>query len=194
MFKTYKENGNVQRADITLNMNVANAIRNHIISGGKLFDKKGFITISVRENNQNKPYKIKTGTLNSWITRGNVIPETGEELKQFINKAREEYRIKMEKQRRDKIVELAERKVYRTLNLRTNKPIRNKNGKKIVDEETGEYVRKEDSKVLAVQMNTAKFALERLSKLNYGKQAEKEQTVIFDLASLRRAKEELDDR
>jgi hypothetical protein len=192
MLKTYKENGTTQRKDITLSLGVANAIRNHIISGGKLFDKKGFITLSVKVENQNKPYKIKTGTLNSWISRGNVIPETGEELKQFIDKAREDYRIKMKEQRKDKIVELAERKISRTLNLRTNKPVRDRNGKKIIDEDTGEYIRKEDTKLLNTQMQVAKYALDRLDKVNYGKQAEKEKTVVFDLASLRRAKEQLE--
>lgn len=192
LFQTIKENGSTQRADITLNLNIANAIRNHVLSGGKTYDKQGFIEITIREDNQNIRLKIRTGTLNSWITRGNVIPETGVELKQFIDEAKEDYRIKMKEQLKDKLVQLAERKAYRALNLRSNRVVRDPQGNKMIDKDTGLYVRQEDVKLLAVQMNIAKYILDRLDKINFGRQSEKDTIVSFDLGGLREAKERLD--
>jgi len=185
-----KQNGVKQRKDTVLDFSIANAIRNHILSGKNIYNKNGYIKISKIVDGVEKPFKISTGTINSWITRGNVINEIGDLFKDFVNQAKEDYRLKIKEERKDKLVEMAEAKLNRIMNIRTNVAVRDKDGKKIIDEDTGKVLRRENSRLLAIQLNALKFTLERLDKVNYGKAEENSVKAHFDLSELRKYRDD----
>ena len=189
MLKNIKKNGSAQRSDINLSLTIANAIRKHILSGFNLYNKEGYIELFIPEYNNTTPIKISSGTLNSWITRGNVIPETGQELRAFINRTKEEYRLKIKEQRKDDIVDMAERKLNKILNLRTSQVIIDSQGNKVTDEHTGRFAREENTKLLAIQIKTIKYVLDRLDKISYGDLLNDGNPVAFNLSSLRKTKE-----
>jgi hypothetical protein len=191
-----KKNNRVQRADTVLTLEIVNALTEMILSGRKVFSPKGYIQyISVDKEGKEKTVTIKTGTLNAWIRRGNVVPETGETLRDVLDRAREQYRIKKEDKRRGELLGDADREIKRTLNIRTAVPIYNKLGKPVTRED-GSPVTYEHPKLLKVKVDVAKFVMERLNPERWGnvQKTENKSLHVFCLADLRKAKKEMDSK
>lgn len=181
-----KSNGRKQRENIALSLEVANAITDLILAGQKIYSKSGLEVIIKDEQGPEKTINIGAGTINSWITRGNIIPETGETLRDVINRAREQYRIDRKQESHLNMVSWAEKEIRRTMLLRTNIPVRNHLGQ-VLKHEDGSYVRKENPALLRVKVETAKFILEKLEPETYGKKDHKQnQQQKWSLAELRR--------
>lgn len=187
-----KKNWTRQRSDVTLSKELASALVRLVNSGQALSSSSGRIEVMLPSAEGYKAYILSAHTINSWIKRGNVIPETGETLSDVLDKAREDYRTKRIEDRRKKIVDEAEARLHRTLRIRTNVPIRDMFGKTIVRED-GSLVRRENPALLRTQLDAVKFALERLNPDRYGKREKTEdKPLAFSLSDLRRAKEERD--
>lgn len=170
-----------QRRDIVLNIEIANAIREYILSGSKIYSKKGFIEIYTYPHNEEKALILRTSTINSWITRRNTIPEIGVSLKDYINSAKEEYRIKKENELKKILTDLARLKIKRLMKLKTSKVLRDKNGVILLDED-GYPIKKENITLLKLQIDTAKFLFERL----YLSPHALDENTGFSLADLRK--------
>jgi len=54
----------------------------------------------------------------SWLSRGNVIPETGETLRDVLERTKQEYRTKKQEEIRKGFLSEADRGLKRMLNLR----------------------------------------------------------------------------
>lgn len=188
----YKSNAK-KRSDFALNLSIANAIVGVVLSGQNLYPDGGLeLTIPDVDSPESrlKTVILSRGTLNSWITRRNVIPETGETLYAVLERAKRDYRIKELDERREVMQYNAEKILTRITKLRTSQLVRNMFGKTITRED-GTLVRKENVQLLKVQADTAKFLLERLKPEVYGKNQEKVVVNTFSLADLRRESEGL---
>lgn len=184
-----KPNNEFQRADATIDLEIACALREIILSGQNIYDPTGTLTYTTVDNEGNEiSRELKVNTLRSWIRRRNVVPETGEVLKDILDRAREEYRTQKEEKRRAKLINDAEREINRTLNLKSNVPAIGMFGV-IRDPETKKVVRKENTNILKIKMNTAKFVTERLAPEKWQKieKSENKHLVAFSLADLRKA-------
>lgn len=187
----YKQNGAVQRADIALSQKVAGALVQKVLAGENLFPPTGVLELIYKgENGEEVLDILSCNTLHSWIKRGNVVPETGEPIRALLDKARADFRTKKREQRQQALVDAAEEKMSRVMNLRTTVPIRNMFGQ-IVKNEDGSIARRENHNVLRIQMDTAKYVTERLDPARYGKVERTENKhLIFSLADLRKARRE----
>lgn len=185
----FKKNGQVQREDIALTKEVAVALRNRALEGKTLYPKTGSIHIQViGEDGKEMAQTLSVGTYRAWIVRGNVIPETGMTLREFMDMAREEYRNRKAEERRTMMLDEAESVFHRNLRIRTNLPVIGLFG--VVKDEDGKVVRKENAKLLKIKTDTAMFISERLNPQKYGKVEKTENKhLVFSLADLRRAKE-----
>lgn len=185
-----KQNGAVQRSSVTLTKNICIAIRNHILAGKRFSrpeDKVEYIEIG--DNGEEIIKTVGYLTANAWISRGNVIPETGEVFRDLIDSYRKELRNLKREKRAEKLIDECEKQFHRTINLRTNLPVRNMFGQLITNDD-GTLVRKENHNLLRVKMDTAKYITERLDPDKYAKRPENQNNVVFfDLGSLREAKE-----
>lgn len=133
--------------------------------------------------------KLSVNTLEMWITRRNVVPETGETLRDVLDKARETYRMEKYKAEQKQLLLDAQREIKRTLNLRTNLVARTMFGE-VIKNEDGSIVRKENAQLLKVKMSTAHFVAERLDPETYGEKTQtKNEHLVFSLNDLRRAKQ-----
>lgn len=192
--KFYAEPIKAKRSDFALNINIANAIIGVVMSGQDLYPQGGLelaIPDETNAENRQKTVRISRGTLNSWITRRNVIPETGETLHAVLERAKREYRIKEIEERKVYIVNQSLKILSRLLKLRTNQPVRNIFGHTI-QREDGSLIRRENVPLLKLQADTVKYLLERLEPETFGKHPEKVQTYQFSLADLRREQERQD--
>lgn len=174
-----------QRSDIALSLSIANALIEVVLSGQNLFPEGG-LQVSVPDSEGELiPLKISRGTLNSWITRRNTIPETGETLHAVLERAKEEYRVKNTELQKQKLIAEAKKRLHRAIKLRTSQVVRNMFGQ-VMTREDGSVVRKENVALLKVQIDAIKFVLERLNPEVYGKNQEKVVVNTFSLADLRR--------
>ena len=184
----FKENGAKQRKDVSLSKEVAIALVQKIKAGENLWTSegaKGTIEITMEDGRE---ALLPRTTLNHWIARSNVVPELGIPLRTMLDKARAEYRASVRERRQNDMIEEAERKMQRTLRIRTNLPVVGMFG--IIKNEKGEIVRRENHNLLRVQMDTAKYVTERLDSKHYGRVERGEHKhLVFSLADLRRAKE-----
>lgn len=178
-----KENNRIQRSDVVLDKSITSALVQHIFSGNNLFGKGTHLDLEL-ENGER--IQLSKNTLNSWITRNNVIPETGQTLRNVLEDAKAKYRAKKREERQEKMLLQAEGEMHRTLNLRTNLPVVGMFG--IVKDENGNIVRRENSNLLKIKMDTAKFLAERLDPNRYAQQTNvKGSHLVFSLADLRSA-------
>jgi len=185
----FKENGKAQRRGVKLSLNIANALRERIFRGKTLYPKQGFFHVYLPSKGAVNPIKISNGTLSTWITRANVIPEIGTPLRAFLATAREEYRIEKNDKKIHMLLEEAEIKISEMLKINTKIPLTDKNGNGVIDKETGEYIYYEDAQLLNVQLNLAKFVLDRLGGFKRSnKHFKKEYPKIFSLSDLRDSK------
>ena len=186
-----KKNSEIQRSDITLTLDVASALVHMILSGQTIHPKSGLIEYySVSNEGEETLVKIKVNTVMSWVKRDNVIPETGETLRDVLDRARQTYRTEKEEKKRGKLISDAERVLKRTLNLQTNKPAIGMFG--VIKDKEGNVVKKEDTKLLKIKVDVAKYVTERLKSDKWGKieKSENKHLVAFSLADLRKAKQE----
>jgi len=185
-----KENRVKQRADVTLSKDIATALLQKIFLGETLFPPSNILTLAIeKQEGEIETINLSTKTLNAWVSRNNVIPETGKTLRDLLNEAREAYRNKEREKRQNMVIDIAEKEVHRTMNLRTNIPVVGMFG--VLKDKDGNIVRKENHNLLRVKMDTAKFLLERLDPAKYGAKTDNKHTVMtFSLAELRKAKEQ----
>lgn len=186
--RIYKKDNKLQRSDTSIDKNVVATLTKMIFSGKTIFPKEGYVPI---ENEEGEIVReVSISTIKKWVERNNVIPETGMTLRDVLNDARVEYRRKERERKQKEMIEEAEASLHRTIRLRTNVPVVGMFG--IVKDDKGNIVRKENSQLLKVKMDTAQFLLERLDPEKYGK---KETTtnkhLVMSLSDLRRAKEEM---
>lgn len=187
--RIYKKDNKLQRSDTSIDKNVVATLTKMIFSGKTIFPKEGYVPI---ENEEGEIVReVRVTTIKKWIERNNVIPETGMVLRDVLNDARLEFRRKERERKQKEMIEEAEASLHRTIRLRTNVPVVGMFG--IVKDDKGNIVRKENSQLLKVKMDTAQFLLERLDPEKYGK---KETTtnkhLVMSLSDLRRAKEARD--
>lgn len=204
-----KESGVKQRSDVELTKDIAITIRNYIISGEPIYSEKEPVTHTYEEDGEEKTIKLSRNQINMWCIRGNVIPDIGITLKEYVDKAREEYRNNLAEEKRKKLLEKVEENFIHTQNLRTSeawrKPVpiyeMDEDGKmrikgyktELVTDEHGRPIRRENPKLLAVKMKNAEFIAERLNSEKYGKVDKLEtKSLVFSLSDLRKAKEERD--
>lgn len=181
-----------QRSDVTLSKEITSALVRLVLSGQTLFPLSGRVEMMLPSEGGYKVYILSTSTINSWVKRGNIIPETGETLRDVLDKARGDYRTKKNEDRRKIMSMELEAQFHRTLRLRTNLPIRDVFGK-VVTREDGSIVRKENVDLLRLKMDNVKFLAERLIPEVYGKKVKAEsKPLAFSLSDLRRAREERD--
>lgn len=182
-----KENGKPQRSDILLDKDIVATLLQRIFAGQTLFPPEGYIFI---EREGQEPQKLKTKTIQKWVERNNVIPETGYTLRDVLDKAREEKRSKEREARQKAMVDEAERAMHRTVRLNTNLPVVGMFG--VVKDENGKIIRKENAALLKVKMDTTQFVLERLNPERYGKVEKTENKhLLFSLSDLRKARDEM---
>ncbi|EKD24306.1 MAG: hypothetical protein ACD_81C00058G0004 [uncultured bacterium] len=187
-----KRNSGKQRGDVLLTKEIARALVQRVLSGETLYPSNRKIELLVGGIEDERAVVLSTNTLDSWCKRGNVIPETANELRAVLDKAKLDYRTNKREELKDKVVRDAERELTRTLNIRSNIPVRDRFGKVITNSD-GSYARKENINLLRIKVDTAKFVLERLAPERYGKVGKVENKPLsFSLADLRRAKEEQD--
>ncbi len=164
----FKENGAKQRDGVNLSLPIVNALVQTVLSGRTLYPKGG-LEVGIPEGEHGiKNLKISRGTLNSWITRGNVIPETGQPLKAILDKARKDYRINNLLERGQEAVDEAEDLLKRVLNVRTKVPLRTIKGE-VVKDKNGSVVYREDPALIKTQLKAAMYITERLDPEHYGR-------------------------
>lgn len=160
--KCYIKKGkkNKQRGDLTLNKEVATALTQMILNGQSIFSKKaeknGYITLP---NGTKIPYK----TVNSWVQRKNVIPETGKVLRDLLEQSREEYCRRKREERQEEMLDQAENELNEILNSSFYSPLKDKNNE-VVRDKNGNIVYEIDSKIMRAHFNAAKFIWERLGE------------------------------
>lgn len=189
----YKKNGKLQRRDNTLTREIVNALCQRIKSGENIFGKGKVIILKLKdEQGQEYPFELRTGTLINWVTRESVVPDTGEALRDILNRARREYRLVKREEKRDRIGEKSEKHMEEVLDLNTLEPRTTMFGKPLLND-AGEPVMKHNTEILKIKTDIAKYASERLIPDVYGKVDKNEhKVVIFDLAELRRAHDEME--
>lgn len=186
--KLYTKHRTKQRSDIALTLDIANALVGLIMNGKNLYSQD-ILELEVPDAEQDiKLLKISRGTLNSWLTRRNIIPDTEDTLFAVLEQAKSNYRIKKSERRKEKVIELAEQKLSRLMHLRTSQVVRNSYGQTI-QRQDGSIVKKENVQLLKTQVDAIKFVLERLNPEVYGRNQEKVIVNNFSLADLRREKE-----
>lgn len=187
--KFIKANGKLQRSDVSLTREVASTLVHMILQGQTIFPQEGYLDI-IGESGQTQ--KLLTTTINKWITRENIIPETGRTLREVLNQARADYRTKLRGEKQELMLEQAETKLNRSLALRTTVPIRDMFGKLVYNAD-GKVARRESVGMLRAQIEAAKYVTERLDPKRYGRVDKTENKhLIFNLADLRRYKDEKD--
>ena len=158
--KTYikKQNKAKQRQDITLNRETATALTQMALNGQSIFSKQAekerYITLP---DGSKIPYR----TVNSWIQRRNVVPETGERLKDILKRAKEEYRRRAREQREEEILDQIEEKFSEILKINPYYPAKDKDGNVVYDK-NGDIVYDVDANLLRTQLNAAKFIWDRI--------------------------------
>lgn len=181
-----KENGAKQRVDVALSASIAHALRDRVLQDKPLMPSdKHPIDVEIGEGEEKKAITISSNTIATWIARGTVIPETGETLRAFIEKARMEKRIIEHKT----LVSQVEKKFIRTMGLETREPAVGMFGI-IKDPETKKPIMKENVRLLEVQMRTAQFIAERLDPAIYAPRSQTSTHMHITMGDLRRAKEE----
>jgi hypothetical protein len=79
----------------------------------------------------------------------------------------------------------------RTLNIRSNVPVRNASGQAVIRED-GSIVRRENPELLAIKLKAAQYVTERLAPEHWSKKTEVHgKHLVFSLADLRKAKQEM---
>jgi len=183
--KVYKKSGKVQRSDIRLTKDIATMLQAEVLKGKSLFSSKEIIL-----RGQTERIVIKAKTLQMWIYRNAVIPETGEVLRDFLDQARAEYRSKEREKRQEEMVRNAEKRIGGIIAMPTKEPVVGMFGK-ITDKKTGEVVMRENPHLVDKVLNASKFALERLDPGKYGKvDRSMNKHLVFSLADLAKAVEE----
>lgn len=184
--KIYKENQQVQRSDIQLTKAIAITLVRKIFSGETLFPPEGYSILTIEgASGEETQVKLLNTTLNKWVSRENVLPN-GNSLRGVLNKARTDYRAKKREELKDKLVNDAEAVLNRTLNIRSNVPVRNMWGK-LIKNEDGSIARRENPDLLRVKVDIAKYVTERLDPTRYGKLERGEHKhLTFSLSDLRR--------
>lgn len=191
--KVHKEDGRVQRSDYTLTKEVASSLVQLIFIGQNLFsgeDKDLTLYIEGKEK------KITKYALNNWIRRRDVIMGTKKVLKDLLDEAKIQYRTKKREEKQDFMINEAETKLHRAVRVRTKSIVISKQGK-IVLNDKGEPLMKEDAGLLAAQISASKFILERLDPKNYGaveRGEHKHVHTFVSLAELRKAREDRSSR
>lgn len=186
---TIRENNTRQRSDVSLSKKVASALMQSILSGKSLFPPSGKIEVMLQVEGGYKASILSSNTVNSWVKRGTIIPETGEVLRDVLDCARETYRTrKSEEKKKGMLLEL-EKQFHRTIRIKTNLPLHDRNGK-VIQREDGSLVRRENAELLRVKLKTAMFLAERLMPEVYGKKVRVESVQpVFSLSELRRFEE-----
>lgn len=189
--KVVKPNGSIQRADTSLSRPIAIALMQMILSGESLFPSQGYLQLDIGEE---KPVELLCSTLNSWVSRDNVIPETGKTLREFLNDARREYRNIKREQQQQNLLDEAEGEFRRIMAMRSSQPVRNMFGQLVYDDKSKtKLARRENVGILRLKIEAAKYLTERLDPQRYGKVEKTENKhLVFSLADLRRAKQQQD--
>ena len=184
-----KKNGAVQRSDVALTKEVVNALTRSVRESGSVITRadqaRGYVTVPTGENT----LQIRVGTLQSWIARETVIPETGQILREVLDAAREEYRVNRRRQIDEAREEIIDKKFNRAISMRTKEPVVGMFGV-VKDPTTGEPMYRENVKLLAEQMKNVRFLAERQFPERYGKVERGEHKhLVLSLSDLRKYEE-----
>jgi len=185
-----KENGVTQRSDITLTKETAVTLSQNILLGRSLLtreaEKKGVVELI---GNDGGLVTVPYHTLRMWIVRKNVIPETGNVLRDILDEAREEYRNIKKREMDEKREEVIDKKFNRVISMRTKEPAVGMFGV-VKDPITKKPVYIENVKLLAEQMKNVRFLAERLYSNRYGKVMKSEnKNLTLSLSDLRKYEE-----
>jgi hypothetical protein len=177
-----------QRKDVVLNLHIAHKLRDRLLNGIPMLDYKHpkGSRFDWQEGGETKSVWVKPFHYDAWIRNGNAIPETGEILREFIDKAKAERREIVSAKRRMRILENSERAMEEMSNGVKAKKVRkikkvNEQGEMVV---VGEIEEIEDKP--EVQAGMIRYATERLDSKNYGNKSEvKNSHLVFSLGDLR---------
>lgn len=189
-----KANGVFQRNDVALNSAIALTLRQRILDGLTVYPEKEPIEVKM-ENGE--VVFVHHYQVSAWVNRGNVIPENGRVLRDFLNEARETYRVEKELARQTNIREQAEAGLEFLLTMKTGNKMVVKRYKKTEDgyKETGKTVTDfhQDPKLVAEKVKGIMFGLERLNPGVYAQKSSTTNTHLhLTMGDLRRAKEAKD--
>lgn len=190
--KVYKDNKQIQRSDTLLSKSLATTLIQMVLRGESLFPHrrtgKEYLELDIGEE---KPVILRLSTLNQWIARNNVVPETGKTLRELLNIARREYRNSVWEERREALIEDSENKLHRIVKMRTKVPVRNMFGVHVKNED-GSLAYRENSELLGHQAKVAMYLTERLAPEKYGRvDRTVNKHLVFSLADLRKAEEDM---
>ena len=190
LFQILKADGSKQRADTLLSQAIALSLRDLILSGQTIYPHAAEkLSLAMWDGEEKTIVELGRSQISNWVQRGNVIPETGQSMRDFIEECREEKRV----QEHRAMVDQAEAQFKRTLHLDTLQPVVGKFGV-MKDKETGEVIMRENTRLLEIQMKTAEFVTERLDPNHYGKvgKNENKHLHVFLLSDLRKAEEAME--
>lgn len=193
-----KEDGAKQRIDVGLTKAIADTLGQLIAAGTTLYPSKGKkgLVLEVGEEENKQTVSLSAGQISSWLQRGTVIPETGENLRTFLDGKRDEKRIQDSQARQTTIRENAEKQLQALTGIEI-KPQEVKQFYKYDHRGKKSLVREEvvtgSAKLAEVVVKGLVFGLERLDPARYGSKAEVQHNhFVFDLARLRQARKQRD--
>lgn len=197
-----KEDGAKQRIDVELSEAVANALVERVLQGLPLYLDEGALELST----EGGIVEIPRGTMTTWVTRGNVIPETGRRLRDVLDDARIEKKRIQREERQAEIIENGELalqelvKIPITSGRMITTKYKTKRGKKGEAPVYVPYGKVEtdfegvNPKLAEAKIKALTFGLERLEPNRYGAKLDAKHThMVFSLSDLRRAKERHDE-
>lgn len=186
-----KQNSSRQRGDVLLTKEIAGALVQRVLSGETLYPSEGRLELLTGDEEGERTIILSCNTLHTWVKRGNVISETGKELRAVLDKAREDYRTRKAKEMDRERLAIIDAKLNRVISLRTKEPVIDALG--LVKDKNGNTVKKENPHLLRIQTDTVKWLAERLDPDRYGKVSkEVKPPLVFSLSELRRAAAEQD--
>lgn len=190
-----KKSGKPQRSNVKLTQSIAGALINHLLEGNTIYKHRGNERIKleiVNAGGEREFILLPTNTVRNWCARGNVVPETGKTLKDILDQAREEYRVRKIQEMDKMRLEIIDKKFNRVISMRTKEPVIGMFGP-IVDRETKKPLMRENAHLLKIQMDNVQYLAERLDSGRYGKVEKTENKhLVFSLSDLRKAKEDIE--
>lgn len=188
-----------------LSHGVVNALVQVILTEGKLYSKKDRNKGIIISLDNGETFSIPTNTVQSWVRRDTLIPNTNTSVRDALNQARKEHsaltKERKREERRENILKKAETNLHRVSKIRTSevqygKPIKDKEGNKLlkplrIDDGTehGGIYRKQNPRLIGHVVKASQFILERLNSEEWGRKEKVEnKSLIISLSELRKFK------
>jgi|GEM_PF-1050159 len=181
------KNGKRIRKDSLLFAEVAHEIADMVRETGSIFShqKDGFLKVMLTDGDGKKvPVNIKHSTVQHWSKNNCITNDTGENFSDLIAQARLDFKAKRREALQDEMLTLAELNLHKVLAMKTKLPVISANGKMITNEK-GKEIKREDAKLLKIQADTAMSIAERFDSRYQKTEKTENKHVVFSLSALR---------